>query len=124
MSILQDHLERMKLADIFLDTWPYNAHTSASDSIRVGLPIITLTGKSFVSRVGSSILNNIDMSELVTTNFEDYENLAIELATNKLKLQSIKDKLKQNFENSPLFDSLKFTKNLEKLYKEITVNKK
>ena len=59
-----------------------------------------------------------------TCNKEDYENLAIELATNKLKLQSIKDKLKQNFEKSPLFNSLKFTKNLEKLYIEITENKK
>ena len=86
VSILEDHLQRITLADIFLDTFPYNAHTSASDSIRMGLPLITMKGNSFASRVAASILSSINMSGLITDNINDYENLAIELGNNKYKL--------------------------------------
>ena len=117
-----EHLKRIKLADLFLDSFPYNAHTTASDAVRMGIPIITLKGQSFQSRVGSSILNCINMKELITTNKTDYINLAIDLAKNAKKLKKIKDDLKNNINNSLLFDSSKFTKNLEDLYLKILKN--
>ena len=114
-----DHLKRIAHADIFLDTFPYNAHTTASDTIRMGVPIIALMGKSFASRVSSSILNQVNMKKLITTNTEDFQNLAIDIATNKNKLKKIKDDLKNSLSNSSLFDSVKFTKDLETLYQKI-----
>lgn len=114
-----DHLKRIALADIFLDTFPYNAHTTASDTIRMGVPIIALMGKSFASRVSSSILNQVNMKELITTNTEDFQNLAIDIASNKNKLKKIKDDLNNSLSNSSLFDSVKFTKDLETLYQKI-----
>ena len=114
-----DHLKRIAQADIFLDTFPYNAHTTASDTIRMGVPIIALMGKSFASRVSSSILNQVNMKKLITTNTEDFQNLAIDIATNKNKLKKIKDDLKNSLSNSSLFDSVKFTKDLETLYQKI-----
>ena len=114
-----DHLKRIAHADIFLDTFPYNAHTTASDTIRMGVPIIALMGKSFASRVSSSILNQVNMKKLITTNTEDFQNLAIDIATNKNKLKKIKDDLKNSLSNSSLFDSVTFTKDLETLYQKI-----
>ena len=114
-----DHLKRIALADIFLDTFPYNAHTTASDTIRMGVPIIALMGKSFASRVSSSILNQVNMKELITTNTEEFQNLAIDIASNKNKLKKIKDDLNNSLSNSSLFDSVKFTKDLETLYQKI-----
>ena len=114
-----DHLKRIAHADIFLDTFPYNAHTTASDTIRMGVPIIALMGKSFASRVSSSILNQVNMKELITTNTEDFQNLAIDIASNKNKLNKIKDDLNNSLSNSSLFDSVKFTKDLETLYQKI-----
>ena len=116
---INDHLKRMKLADIFLDTFPYNAHTSASDSIRMGLPVITLQGKSFASRVASSILTSINMPELITTKIDDYENLAIKLGNDKSYLNEIKNKIKTNINKNPLFNSIKFTKDLENIFKKL-----
>ena len=85
----------------------------------MGVPIIALMGKSFASRVSSSILNQVNMKELITTNTEDFQNLAIDIATNKNKLKKIKDDLKNSLSNSSLFDSVKFTKDLETLYQKI-----
>ena len=120
-SIIEDHLQRIKLADIFLDTFPYNAHTSASDSVRMGLPLITMMGNSFASRVAASILSSVNMSELVTKNITEYENLAIELGNNKLKFAEIKKNMNKNIKKSLLFDSIKLTKNLENIYKELVI---
>jgi len=119
VSILEDHLQRIKLADIFLDTFPYNAHTSASDSIRMGLPLITMRGNSFASRVAASILSSINMSELITENINDYENLAIELGNNKFKLNEIKKNMIRNIKKSNFFNSEIFTKDLESIYKDL-----
>ena len=115
----KDHLNRLKLVDIFLDTFPYNAHTTSSDAIRMGIPIVTLKGKSFASRVTASILNQVDMSQLVADNIEKFELKAIELATNKEKLREIKEKIKKSIKVSKLFDSLTFVKDLEKIYQKI-----
>ena len=109
----------MKFADLFLDTWPYNAHTTASDSIRMGLPLLTLMGNSFSSRVASSILSNIDVPELITKKIDDYENLAIKLGNNKTELNKIKNKINTKIKSSSLYNSEKFTKDLENIYKKI-----
>ena len=85
-----EHLKRQICADLFLDTFPINAHTTASDALWVGLPIITLSGESMVSRVIGSILKNIGMEKLITTNYKDYKTLALELANNSKKLDQIK----------------------------------
>ena len=119
ISIMEDHLQRIQLADIFLDTFPYNAHTSASDSIRMGLPLITMRGNSFASRVAASILSSINMSELITENINDYENLAIELGNNKFKLNEIKKNMIRNIKKSNFFNSEIFTKDLESIYKDL-----
>ena len=117
-----EHLKRIELADLFLDTFPYNAHTTASDAARMGTPIITLKGNSFQSRVGASILNCIAMNDLVTNNKKDYQNLAIELGTNPEKFDKLKKSFKNSVKTSSLFDSNKFTKNLEDLYLKILQN--
>jgi predicted O-linked N-acetylglucosamine transferase (SPINDLY family) len=110
------HLARSKLADLFLDTWPCNAHTTASDALWVGLPIITLIGDSFASRVCASLLNASGASELVTSSINEYESLAVNLALNKDKFSNLKERLAANKDIYPLFDTAKFTKNLEKIY--------
>jgi predicted O-linked N-acetylglucosamine transferase (SPINDLY family) len=114
---LAEHLSRHRLADLFLDTLPYNAHTTASDALWAGLPVLTLTGESFASRVAASLLNAIRLPELITSSEEEYEALAIELATNPEKLGEIRHKLEQNRLTTPLFDTPLFTRNLEELYR-------
>ncbi len=118
-----EHLKRIKFADLFLDTFPYNAHTTASDAIRMGVPIITLKGKSFASRVSASILNQVNLMELITTNKDDFQNFAINLAKDKKKLKKIKDDLKISLSKSTLFDSVKFTKDIENLFLKL-INEK
>jgi len=113
MELMADHLARYSLADLFLDTHPYNAHTTAVDSLKAGLPVLTLKGKSFASRVAASLLNAIGLPELITKTQEEYEALAIELATSPNKLTEIKLKLANNRLTTPLFDTPRFTKNLE-----------
>ena len=115
----EDHLKRLQLADLFLDTFPYNAHTTASDSIRVGLPILTLQGESYASRVTSSILSQVDMTELIALNFEKYIEIAVDLGNEKNKLYLIKKKLSKNLNKTLLFNSYDFTKNLENIYNNL-----
>ena len=86
-----EHLKRIKLADLFLDTFPYNAHTTASDAVRMGLPVLTYLGESFGSRVSGSVLKALNMDELVAKSKKEYVNIAVELATNKNKLKKIID---------------------------------
>ena len=112
-----EYLGRYKVADLFLDTHPYNAGTTSSDALRMGLPVLTCLGNSFASRMGSSILNAINLPELITTSQEEYESLAIKLATNPKQLKIIKDKLAKNLPTAPLYDTPSFTKHLESAYK-------
>ena len=116
LEIMADHLSRYALADLFLDTHPYNAHTTALDSLKTGVPVLTLAGQSFASRVAASLLNAIGLPELITNTQEEYEALAIELAMNPQKLTDIKLKLARNRLTTPLFDTPLFTKNLEAAY--------
>ena len=113
---LPEHLARHRHADLFIDTLPCNAHTTASDALWTGLPVLTLMGESFASRVAASLLNAIGLSELITTSQEEYIALAIKLADNTHKLADIKQKLKQNRLTTPLFDAPLFTKNIEAAY--------
>jgi len=110
------YLARYQVCDLFLDTAPYNAGTTASDALWAGLPVITLIGKSFPSRVAASLLHNIGLPELITTTKLAYEALAIELATNPQKLTSIKKKLAENRLKTPLFNSLSFSSHIEAAY--------
>jgi predicted O-linked N-acetylglucosamine transferase (SPINDLY family) len=116
---LKEHLKRVEFIDLFLDTFPYNAHTTASEAIRAGVPILTLKGKSFPSRVASSILTNVGLEKLIVSNLKDYETKAISLAKNYKEIESLKNHLAQDKNLSKLFDSKAFTKDLEKIYKKI-----
>ena len=110
------HLARHSLADLFVDTLPYNAHTTCSDALWAGLPVVTCYGKSFTGRVASSLLNAIGLSELATGSLAKYEELALELAQNPALLKATKEKLARNRTTSPLFDSERFRKNIEAAY--------
>ncbi len=114
-----EHLKRLSSADLFLDTLPYNAHTTASDALWVGVPVLTLQGNAFPARVASSLLHAIDLSELITNSYQEYQQLAIDYALNPEKLISIKEKLATNISIKPLFDTPEFTKNVEKAYQTI-----
>lgn len=116
---IEEHLKRLPLADVFLDTFPCNAHTTASDSVRMGVPIVTLCGQSFASRVAASILTAVNMTDLITNNLDDFKRLSIKLGTDKEYLQKIKNRLSQSIPQSPLFDSTGFTKDLEAIYSSL-----
>jgi protein O-GlcNAc transferase len=111
-----EHLARHHLADLFLDTLPYNAHTTASDALWAGLPVLTQIGSAFAGRVAASLLNAIDLPELITHSGEEYEALAIELALNPEKMKAIKEKLSRNRLTTPLFDTPLYTMHLEAAY--------
>lgn len=111
-----DHLARYRSADLFLDTTPCNAHTTASDALWTGLPVLTLIGESFGARVAASLVNAVGIPELIVNTKEEYEQFAIELASNPNKLQEIKLRLQNNLKDSPLFDTPVFTKHLEAAY--------
>jgi protein O-GlcNAc transferase len=116
VDLMSDHLSRYALADLFLDAHPFNAHTTAVDSLKAGVPVLTLMGQSFASRVAASLLNAIGLPELITNTQEEYEALAIELVMNPKKLEIIQLKLANNRLTAPLFDTPLFTKNLEFAY--------
>jgi predicted O-linked N-acetylglucosamine transferase (SPINDLY family) len=113
------YIKNYLIADLFLDTFNFNAGTTANDSLWYGLPLITLKGDSFASSMAASLLTAIGLEELITKSSEEYEKKAIELAQDPKKLQEIKAKLLQNKETYPLFNTRRFTKNIECLYVEI-----
>ena len=114
-----DHLARLRLADLFLDTFPYTAHTTASDALWLGLPVLTLAGRSFASRVGASLLHAVGLPELITTTIADYERTAIELARDPARLAALKTRLATQRATCPLFDTPRFTRHLEAAYLEM-----
>jgi predicted O-linked N-acetylglucosamine transferase (SPINDLY family) len=116
---LPEHLARIRLADLFLDTLPYNAHTTTSDALWAGLPVLTCTGEAFASRVAASLLNAIGLPELITTTQEEYESLAITLATQPEKLEALKRKLEMNRLTTPLFNAPLFTEHIENAYMQM-----
>ena len=118
-----DHMERLRLADLFLDSYPCCGHTTASDALWVGLPLITIKGKTFASRVASSLLNNIGLNEMITTSLDEYYYLACDLISNEDRLSSIKNKLKENKLKKSLFNSEEYARDLERAYIEVYENK-
>ncbi|MDD1608479.1 MAG: tetratricopeptide repeat protein, partial [Methylococcaceae bacterium] len=113
---LPEHLARHRLADLFLDTVPCNAHTTASDALWAGLPVLTCVGEAFASRVAASLLTAVGLPELITTNLEDYQALAIQLASHPEQLKAIKQKLANNRLTCPLFNTALFTQHIESAY--------
>jgi len=116
---LEDHLARLKLADLVLDTLPYGAHTTASDALWAGVPVLARLGESFAGRVAASLLGAIGLPELVTHSPAQYESRACELAADKTQLAGIKAKLAGNRATMPLFDTARVTRNLEAAYLEM-----
>ena len=113
---IEDHLARYNFVDLFLDTFPYNAHTTACDALYLGVPVLTMYGDTFTSRVGLSLLKNLDVEELITSNTKEYQDKAIFLAKNPEILNGIKQKIIDNVKVKPLFNSKLSTRNLEKIY--------
>jgi hypothetical protein len=113
VPLVEDHLARYRQADLFIDTYPYNAHTTAADALMAGLPVITCMGNAFPSRVAGSLLYSIGLSELITDSLVDYEALALGLASNPERLCEMKAKLLVNRVTTPLFDTELFCRNLE-----------
>jgi predicted O-linked N-acetylglucosamine transferase (SPINDLY family) len=114
---LADHLARHQLADLFIDTLPYNAHTTASDALWAGLPVLTCMGTSFAARVAASLLRTMDLPELITHTQATYESRAIELAMDPDTLRAIKSRVLAHRETSPLFNARLFTRHLEAAYR-------
>jgi predicted O-linked N-acetylglucosamine transferase (SPINDLY family) len=111
-----DHLARHRLADLFLDTLPYTAHTTASDALWTGLPLVTCTGTTFAGRVATSLLAAAGMPELATPALDEYEALALRLARDPAALEAAKKSLTANRAHAPLFDTARITRNLEAAY--------
>ena len=109
-------MNRIKLADLFLDTLPYNAHATTSDALQVGLPVLTCSGESFASRVAASLINSVGLSELIAKTNKQYEKIAIDLATKPSKMKNIKDKLETNLTSSPLYNTPLYVKQIETAY--------
>jgi protein O-GlcNAc transferase len=116
---VSEHLARSRLADLFLDTLPYNAHTTASDALWVGVPLLTRIGGTFAGRVAASLLKAVGLPELITSEREQYERVAVDLATDPDKLQAIKAKLAHNRLTTALFDTKLYTRNVERAYQVI-----
>jgi predicted O-linked N-acetylglucosamine transferase (SPINDLY family) len=114
-----EHLARQRHADLVLDTRIYNGHTTTSDALWAGVPLITLQGDHFASRVSASLLKAVGLSELITHSLKEYEKLAVRLSGNPPELMEIRQKLERNLHTEPLFDTPRFVKNLEKAYQEM-----
>ncbi|MFL9880113.1 tetratricopeptide repeat protein [Herbaspirillum rhizosphaerae] len=114
---LASHLARHRQADLFLDTYNYNAHTTASDALWAGLPVLTRLGNTFSSRVAASLLNAVGLPELITTSVAEYEELAVALASDRERLASYRQRLLANRLTTPLFDSGLFTRHIEDAYR-------
>jgi len=114
-----EHLARHRVADLFVDTLPCNAHTTASDALWAGLPVLTCRGEAFAGRVAASLLNALQLPELITATRAEYEALAVELATNPSRLAGIKQKLAAKRIDTPLFDTRLYTQHLENAYAQV-----
>jgi predicted O-linked N-acetylglucosamine transferase (SPINDLY family) len=113
---MEDHLARYRLADLFLDTLPYNAQTTASDALWAGLPLITCLGTTFSGRVAASLLNAVGLPELIARSLPEYEALALDLATQPARLAHLRSKLARNRATCPLFDTARFCRHIESAF--------
>jgi predicted O-linked N-acetylglucosamine transferase (SPINDLY family) len=115
-DLAADHLARHALADLFLDTLPYNAHATASDALWAGVPVLTCIGEGFAGRVAASLLHAIGLPELIAESLEAYEQAALNLAQDANALAAVRAKLQRNRDTHPLFDTARYTRNLESAY--------
>jgi predicted O-linked N-acetylglucosamine transferase (SPINDLY family) len=118
-AALEVHLARHQLADLFLDTLPYNAHATACDALWAGLLVLTQRGAAFAGRVGASLLEAVGLGELIAETAEDYEALALALARDPARLKHLRDRLAANRATSPLFDTPRLARDLEALYRQM-----
>jgi protein O-GlcNAc transferase len=116
---LDRHLARLSLADLFLDSLPYNAHTTASDALWAGVPLLTCRGRAFAGRVATSLLGAIGLPELITSDLAAYEALALRLAREPARLGGLRDRLAQNRATHPLFDTDRFRRHIESAYRQM-----
>jgi predicted O-linked N-acetylglucosamine transferase (SPINDLY family) len=116
LPAMDEHLARHRLADLFLDTLPYNAHATACDALWAGLPVLTCRGGSFAGRVGASVLTAVGLPELITDSLESYARLALALADDAARLADIRARLAQRRAASPLFDTRGYCRHLEAAY--------
>jgi protein O-GlcNAc transferase len=119
MPSITDHLARHRAADLFLDTLPFNAHTTADDALWAGLPVLTQIGEALPGRVGASLLRAVGLPEMIVETDGEYEKIAIELASHPAKLEAIKANLAQNRLTTPLFNTALFTRHMEAAYQAI-----
>ncbi len=113
---IEQHLARHRLADLFLDTLPCNAHTTASDALWAGLPVLTCLGETFSGRVAASLLTAMGLPELIAGSLDEYERMALAMAQEPSRLESVRRKIAAGRETSPLFDTTRYTRNLERAY--------
>ena len=118
-KLLEEYLQQYHEADIFLDTLPYNAHTTASDALWMGCPVVTVSGDTFPARVGASLLNAVDLPQLVCSNIDEYRQLAIDLAGDPAKRVDLRQHLKMGHDQFALFDTGAFTRHVERAYVEM-----
>src|SRR5262249_48802113 len=110
---MADHLARYRLADLFLDTLPFNAHTTASDALWAGVPVLTCAGGAYAARVGASLLTAVGCPDLITSSLEEYEALALRLARDGGLLGELRARLARNRATTPLFDTQRYCRDLE-----------
>jgi predicted O-linked N-acetylglucosamine transferase (SPINDLY family) len=116
---MPDHVARLARADLFLDTFAYNAHTTASEALWAGLPVVTKLGRSFAARVAGSLLHAAGLPELATESEDAYERLALSFANDPARLTGIRAKLAANRSSTALFDTERFTRDIESLFEAI-----
>ena len=115
------HVARLAAGDLFLDSLPYGAHTTASDALWAGLPLLTCRGRAFAGRVGASLLTALELPELITENMASYEALAVALARDPARLAALRDRLAANRSTAPLFDTATSTRAIEAAYEAMMV---
>jgi predicted O-linked N-acetylglucosamine transferase (SPINDLY family) len=116
---LPEHLARQRLADLFLDTLPYTAHSTAVDALWAGLPVLTCTGRSYAARSAASLLHAIELPDLVTSTLDEYEALALKLARDPEFLSGLRNRVARNRSTTPLFDMARLCRHLEHAYREM-----
>jgi protein O-GlcNAc transferase len=117
---MAEHLGRLGLADLYLDTLPYNAHSTACDALWAGIPVLTCAGSGFASRVAASALTAVGLSELITSSLPEYERLALDLARRPERLRELRARLAEQRSSAPLFDTAGFCRRLETAYQWMT----
>lgn len=117
----EEYLSRFQLADLFLDTLPFNGGTTASDALWAGLPVLTCSGRAFASRMAGSLLRTIGLPELITTRLSDYEERAVSLAAEPASLEGLRQRLSENRASSPLFDTPRFVRALDDLLESVAL---